>query len=351
MVEIDRFMAAARRRWWVTHLARWACQGVVAGGTAGAAALLGGGGRWLALGLTVAGAWLVPLARWRRVPTPVALAALLDREAGLGSALTAAVEFRQRDDPWCAAQRRHVATLLPGLAPATLLPWRAGGWLAAAAAALLAVTFLPQGRTLDTPSPREGGGGRAVERAALAGKLPDGASTPTAPTPPLPRGGRETAAHPPQPANIPSLREGAGGRANGPGGAPGTPPEQVASPTSPTPALPPGGRGTGGGQGDTAGTAATGDLGTAPAATPLLGRTERILPNPGGPSTLALAAGNPPGPVAAPAGPAGSPPPATTPGTTPILVPAPPEAVPMHLRPIVARYFDLLHPPREGDEP
>jgi hypothetical protein len=367
MVEIDRFMAAGRRRWWSIHLLRWACQGIVAGGAAGVAAYLAGGGPSVALGLTVGGVCLVPLARWRQRLDPPALAHLLDRAAGLGSTLTAAAEFRHRDDPWCTAQRRYTTRLLAGLDPAILLPWRGTGWAVAAGATLFAVTLLPSG--LPTMW------GRA------SGMLPEQIAPLNSPLPGLTRGGRE---------GPPSLRERQKGRASGDRNAPGTAQKDIASATARTPAPPKGasdippslweGKGertygpgsTPGahaeqvasaaasarrpqenesGAGHAVGAHTSGDIGTAPAATPLLGEPKRSVPQPSGPATLSLGGSTPPGRIAAPAGPVGATPPAPGPRATSAVRPAPPEAVPMYMHPVVARYFDLLHLSRQGDAP
>ena len=331
MTEVERFMGRARRRWTSTTTLRRASQGGVAGGLTGAAMVLAGGPRPLALGLVAAGLVLVPAALASRRPAEIALAARLDRAAGLGSTLTAAVEFRDRADPWCVAQRIHAARLLAGLDPAALLPWRGTGWLVAAVAALLAVTLLPP----RSPSPQEGGGGRAEQQALRAAEVPSA---------PLPPGG-------------------AGGKAQGASSAPGTPPNPVADPTTPTPALPRGGRelatttqalprgGRGSGSGDVAGTTSTGDIGTGAATTPLLGAPDRALPRPGRAAILTLAGAALPGAVAAPPGGAPTIPLTMAPAPRPTLSLAPPEAVPLHLRATVARYFALLHPATEADEP
>jgi hypothetical protein len=369
MVEIDRFMTAGLRRWRMIHLARWACQGAVLGGIAGVAALLAGGGRWTALGLTVAGAGLVPLGRWRQMPGPGSLAALLDRTAGLGSALAAAVEFRHRTDPWCLAQRRYTAPLLAGLDPAALLPWRGSGWLAAAAAAIVAATLLPSGPTVTlggpagiamkeaalptapnpalpqgrreiSPSPREGDRGRAPGTRSMSTTPTEHLVSSTPPTPTLPRGERELP---------PSPREGDGGRAPGTGSMSTTAAEHLVSSTAPTPTFPRGGSESDGGPG--AHSPATGDIGTAPATTPLLGRPERGLSAPGNAATLALGGGTRPGSIVGPSGLAGAHSPVAAAGGSPTVLPAPPEGVPMHLRAIVAHYFELLHPSPEGDDP
>jgi|GEM_PF-6550186 len=386
MTEVERFMGRARRRWWTTTTLCRASQGGVAGGLAGMAVVLTHGPRPLALGLIATGLLLVPVFLSQRRPDEVALAARLDRSAGLGSALTAAVEFRQRADPWCAAQRDHAARLLAGLDPAALLPWRGIGWLVAATAALLAVTLLPplapfprdedgaraERQTLraaerpSAPLPPGAAGGRASEVSSASGAPPEQVASPTAPTPALPREGREISPSPREgdggraeqsilrAAEVPAAPlppGGAGGRAPGNGRASGAPRNELPHLTAPTPTLPRGGRGQGNGAGDGNGAASTGDIGTAAATTPLLGARDRALPRPGSTATLTLAGAALPGTVPAPSG---APPPVLRglpSAPSPTVALAPPEAVPLHLRPTVARYFALLHPPTEADEP
>jgi len=371
VTEVDRFMGRARRRWWTTTTLRRASQGGVAGGLAGMAVVLTHGPRPLALGLVATGLLLVPVFLFQRRPDEVALAARLDRAAGLGSALTAAVEFRDRIDPWCSAQRHHAARLLAGLDPATLLPWRGIGWLVAATAVLLAVTLLPsdlrttwdgRGEPATTvpaqvfPAPVRGGQG---ERAP--GENNDRSSLHRPPTPAYPpEGGGSVTPTARSKSPLPSVGGGQGE------GALGEDNDRSSPHRPPTPALPHEGGGSvtptahrepplpavGGGQGEAAaGTNATGDIGTAAATTPLLGAPDRALPRPGPTATLTLAGATLPGTVAAPPGAA----PPTLRGlaaaASPTVSLAPPEAVPLHLRPTVARYFALLHPQTEADEP
>jgi len=371
VTEVERFMERARRRWWATTTLRRTGQGGVAGGVAGMAVVLAHGPRPLALGLVATGLLLVPAFLSQRRPDEVALAARLDRAAGLGSALTAAVEFRHRPDPWCAAQRHHASRLLAGLNPAALLPWRGWGWAVAATAALIAVTVLPsdlrttwdgRGEPATTapaqvfPAPVGGGQG---ERAP--GEDNDRSSLHRPPTPAYPSvgGGSVT---PTARSKFPLPPVG-GGQGEG---ALGEDNDRSSPHRPPTPALPHEGGGSvpptarsrsplppvGGGQGEgAAGPNASGDIGTAAATTPLLGARDRALPAPGPTATLTLAGTALPGTVPAPPGAA----PPTLRGLAPVPSPTvsltPPEAIPLHLRSVVARYFALLHPQTEGAEP
>lgn len=299
--EIDRFLARARRRHrWVEATRRGAI-GLATGGAAAIALRLAG--LPLPWAATLAGAGLLIAVATRRRPDDVALADRLDRAAGLGSALTAAVEFGRRQDPWAAAQRATVAPHLDHLDLAALLPWRGRGW-GVVAAALMVGLFLP-----GLPAPF------------------------VAPPPPT-----RLAAAPGQ--------SGSTGAAGAPRMRPITPPAQrvVAAPP-------------GGGPGETAtgettkglerrviaqphdggGGGRGGGLGDAPATGPLLAEMARPAATATGNTVAVATRGR--GTLPAPAAAAAPAPPAHS-----GLAPDPVANLPLHRRAAVAHYFALLHP-------
>ncbi len=300
--EIDHFLDRARRRHgWVEAVRRGAI-GLAAGGAAAIALRLVGLPLPWAAAPAVAG--LLVAVATRRRPDDLGLAARLDRAAGLGSALTAAVEFRDRLDPWAAAQRATVAPHLDHLDLATLLPWRGRGWGIVAAALVVLALVTP---TVDS--------GRATP--AAPARLAAGTGTTRPPrTAPTPR---------------PRLRPSSNPRAIGPpddrapGNAVATS-ESAKRPERQATSQPHGGGGRGGGLGD------------APVAGPLLAETARpAIAATDSPVALATRGRGPlPAPTAAAPRPAGA--------DHSHLAPDPVANLPLHRRAAVAHYFALLYP-------
>jgi len=95
--EVERFLDRARRRHRWVEATRRGVVGLTVGGVVAIGLRVAGLPLLWGAGATVAGG-LIALATLRR-SDDLALATRLDRAAGLGSALTAAVEFRGRNDP------------------------------------------------------------------------------------------------------------------------------------------------------------------------------------------------------------------------------------------------------------
>lgn len=301
-LEIDRFLDRARRRHrWVEATRRGAI-GLAAGGAAAIALRLAGLPLpWAAI---PAGAGLLVAAATRRRPEDVALADRLDRAAGLGSALTAAVEFGRRQDPWAAAQRATVAPHLDHLDLAALLPWHGRGW-GVVAAALMVVLFLP------SPPPPLGTPPPPTQLAAFGRSGPTGAASAPRMRPITPSAQRGVAApHGGGPGETTAAGETAKGLER----------QVIAQPHA----------GGGGGRG--------GGLGDAPATGPLLAETARPAATATG-NTVAVATrgrGILPTPTATAPLPAGA--------DHSRLAPDPVANLPLHRQAAVAHYFTLLHP-------
>jgi len=300
--EVDLLLARAHRRHRRIEAVQRAAIGVAAGGAVGIALRLASlAPPWAATAAAAGG--LVALALRRR-PDDLALACRLDRAAGLGSALTAAVEFRDRSDPWATAQRGVVAPLLTHLDLATLLPWRGRGWGVVAATLVAAALLLPGVRP-----------DRVKPPAATEPAVHPGVARPTSTT---------RASHP-------RLRASSGPRT-------ATPPHDRAvdgplaakeTTTGPGRRAPSRHGNNGGGRG--------GGLGNAPATGPLLTDAARA----GVAATGETAAVATRGRGLLPAPTAAAPTPAATGAGR--LAPDPVATLPLHRRAAVAHYFALLH--------
>jgi len=305
--EVDRFLDRARRRHrWVEAALRGAV-GLDAGSAVAIGLRVAGLPLLWGVGAAVAGG-LIALATLRR-SDDLALATRLDRAAGLGSALTAAVEFRGRNDPWATAQRTTVAPLLAHLDLATLLPWRGRGWGVVAATLIGGALLLPAVRPVGTtPS--------AQTRPAT----PPGAGRPTAalPAPPERRQtalGRRAVAPPHDRAAGDPLATGETAK-----GA-----ERGAT----SPRHDGGGGGRGGGLGNVA---ATGPLFTETPRAEVAATGRVATTTTRGRGLLPAPTGAPPSPPSPPAG---------------HLTPDPVADLPLARRGAVAHYFALLHPTPE----
>jgi len=299
--EIDRFLDRARRRH--RRVEAVGCGGIGLAAGAALAVVLRLASLSLPWGVAavVAGP-LLALATMRR-PDDLTLAARLDRAAGLGSALTAAVEFLHRRDPWATAQRRAAVPLLTHLDLATLLPWRGHAWGVAAAALLAMVLFLPAVRPTREQPPVPA---RITASAEVV--RPTGAH----PAPSVQHRG------PSNPPAVAALRDGAAGNA--------APMGNPAGATVPAPRRGGAGGGRGAGLGDAA---ATGPL-LADQARPeaaAIGATVAVATR--GRGLLPAPTGGPPSPV---------------PGAAGHLTPDAIANLPLHRRAAVAHYFALLHP-------
>jgi len=295
---VDHLLARAQRRQLQIEAIRRFALGLAAGGAVAVGLRLAGLPLAFPVAAGVAGS-LLGLATVRRVDD-LTLAARLDRAAGLGSALTAAVEFRHRHDPWATAQRAATAPRLAHLDLATLLPWRGHAWGIVAAALGAATLLVPDLRhaTRVPPPP------------TLLGESIAGTARPTgagyAPQPRL-----HTPAEPPI---TPLSHAGA----NGDGGATAE---------------------TGKGVGERAGSGGGGGgagLGNAPASGGLVAATPRPELQGSGPTVAVATTGR--GPLPTPL--AAAPPPAPTAAGR--LAPDPLAALPLYRRAAVARYFELL---------